>query len=103
MTDIAATLNAAADTIERGWCQGTYARDAAGNRIRHDAPEAVSFCVRGAVHRQFELMSDPDKVAAFGFLHASSGIEDLVPWNDDPSRTKAEVVGLLRNAAEMAA
>lgn len=82
-------LRAAADLIEReGWSQG-------GNK--------PGLCVTQATY----AVAERDDTNDFGFaaddLFAQFiGTELIVQWNDDPSRTQAEVITTLRAAAEQA-
>lgn len=89
-------LNRAADLIEPAgmWTQGSWARDAAG--AADPRPEdAACYCLYGAVR----------KAAGFGKTDAAfealgqSFRGDYISWNDEPSRTQAEVVAVLRAAA----
>lgn len=44
-------LIAARALIERGWCQGTYARNKNGYSVEFDSPQATQFCIMGALNR----------------------------------------------------
>ena len=93
-------LERAADLLEEfGWCQGGTAFDANGVLTYALAKNAVSFCAGGAIIR-----------ASVDLGLVGNGSWDLVPrslsgipsWNDDPGRTKTEVVARLREAAARA-
>jgi hypothetical protein len=81
----------AADLLEEfGWCQGEFG-----------SKEDGSFCLYGAVDTAHsDLTGKPGWAPReFGiFLHKRLG--GCASWNDDPGRTKAEVVARLREAAE---
>lgn len=85
--DLAAVFTAAADLLERdGWCQGEY-EDGEGRR-----------CAAGAI--SCVTTGDDDAYAlARGALRAATNGRIAI-WNDDPARTKAEVIGLLRDLAD---
>lgn len=88
----------AADLIEeRGWCQNHSAIDAAGVECVY--PEAVAFCAGGAINYVADIET---YYTACDLLDKAVGMGDLgyITWNDDPERTKAEVVARLREAAE---
>lgn len=101
----AEVLNRAADLIERdGWCQGS-------DRLKD------GICVGKAIELSAEALralwgEDFDARPAFVALELAAGIRvdadhrsfgGYVLWNDAPGRTKAEVVAVLRSAAERAA
>jgi hypothetical protein len=48
--DQAVLMKARALLVERGWCQGAMARDAAGQSVNYDDPRAASYCSVGAVY-----------------------------------------------------
>lgn len=79
------TLLDAADYMERnGHCQGAYQRDGA-------------VCVLGAIIKTTDGRFDRSSAAIelCKYLH----IHDLPRWNDQPGRTKAEVVDVMRECA----
>ena len=98
MTAVADVLNGAAGLIERdGWCQRQY-RDENGCRCLAGAIDAVA-----GEDPEFHWESTEDAVT----VRARHAVADVVgknwsSWNDEPGRTKAEVVAVLRAAAERA-
>lgn len=86
---------AAAELLDsRGWCQGSMALSANGNRVMPSHSRAVAFCLAGA------LMAVAENGRAYGdLLHALSlKIGAVSDWNDRHGRTKDEVTNLLRTA-----
>lgn len=91
-------LHRAADLLEEfGWCQGNSALAEDGEAVfsqnfETDKRRRVAFCHNGAI-KQAKI--------DLGF-HGQTGWGDdaAFRWNDEPGRTKAEVVTRLRNAAE---
>lgn len=87
-------LHRAADLLEEfDWCQGNLGRNGA-------------YCAMGAIGAVVDRANlSPGEwyvaldVASFG-LPASGTKHPLAHWNDEPGRTKAEVVARLREAAE---
>ncbi len=49
--DVERLLGRTADIIERGWCQHVSAKDKYGGEVRISDPEAVCFCLTGAVYK----------------------------------------------------
>lgn len=94
-------LHDAGALVERGWCQGTEARDANGEATDVVAADATSWSLLGAL--QATTVADPstalqdvgDAVAALADLIMDPS---LANWNDSESRTKLEVLSVLRNA-----
>lgn len=97
MSDVRATLLAAADLIEPegAWYQ------LHGSRVNSDG--SVSLCALIAIYRATDLSSVG--LAASLFVRRHLGLSDsegLAGWNDAPERTQAEVVAALRAAASEA-
>lgn len=79
------------------WIQGYYAKDADGKEANPFSTEATCYCVLGAL-----IASVTD-----GFIcsNAADAIRDQIDcpistWNDDPSRTHAEVLAVFDRAIE---
>ena len=87
MTAVADVLNGAADLIERrGWAQGY---------------SPLRCCALTAILRAADGVSTYDAERALKAEIAPARV--ITWWNDEPGRTKAEVVAALRAAAENAA
>lgn len=95
-------LRAARERIEKGWCQGDYARSKHGRVVDSDDPEAALWCASGALWAEVDL----SQIDVYG--HAQSLLERYVAddciedWNDAPGRDKAEVLNLFDKAIEEA-
>ena len=86
---VSAILLDAANLIERhGWIQGAYGRPDRG------------YCLFGAVFEASKYDSD-NPWAALVDQEVTGG--DPIGWNDAEGRTREQVIGLLRSAAESAA
>jgi hypothetical protein len=102
MNDI---LNRAADLLEQpnAWCQGSIARDANGERVALTLePKACSWCIIGAVSKATGFEKTPDGIFE-RIRNTAVGENEYISiggWNDAPERTQAEVVAVLRKAAE---
>ena len=92
-------LGRAADLVEEGWTQDTFAEDEYGNGCDWSSEEAVVWCVSGAI-RAAAGPGGPYKLA-LAVLRQEIGPR-VAAWNDDPDRTQAEVVATLRAAARRA-
>jgi hypothetical protein len=98
-------LREARAKIEKGWCQGYYARDKDGNQTSYDNPNAEAFCSSGAV---WSFCSDT--VSAHQCSYAGSFLSEalddpritFVHWQDQPGRTKEEVLALFDKAIALA-
>jgi hypothetical protein len=94
-------LHGAGILVERGWCQGTEARDANGQATDVVAPDAAAWSLLGAL--QATTVGDPsiglqdvgDAVAALAELISDAS---LAHWNDSETRTKLEVLSVLESA-----
>ena len=94
--------NAAADLIEEGWTQLAFARTAEGVACQPNAEAAVSWCLNGALRAVCRNLFYPTITL---FLEGRFGLgtaDYQSRWNDDPFRTKEEVITRLRNAAKQA-
>ena len=80
--------DAAEDLETNGWCQ----------RRMHDGK---AHCLVGAINHQMivAVPTLPDIAKAVDKTIEAVGYLSLAAWNDQPGRTAAEVVGLLRKLA----
>jgi len=98
-------LHDAGVLVERGWCQGTEARDASGRATDVVSDDAAAWSLLGAL--QATTVSDPstelqdigDAVAALAELILDPS---LANWNDSAARTKLEVLSVLKDAELLA-
>lgn len=83
--------------IEKGWTQGYYARNAAGERAAFMCDEATSFCVLGAAYRA--AGEGPADYIRDALVAVAPAGEPAV-YNDAEGRTKEEILTLLDKAKE---
>ena len=86
------------DYVRKGWCQGSIARDAQGKSCLETSPDAVQWCLYGAVSAAY-----PYDIQKRGEILDKLPLPTNVPlgrWNDDPKRTQAEVIALLTSIGE---
>lgn len=113
--------NAAKLLEENDWCTGSDARNSEGLKVGFDSHDACSWCLRGAIFRgstQFvgDFIDVPDSAGhvwkssvrkvAFDAIYKTLGVTspnspNIVAWNDGMAKTKAEVVEVLKKAAQM--
>ena len=88
--------------LERGWCQGVYARDSRGHEVAPSDPSATSWCLRGAIVKAYGETTDASVNYRMMLLDLCDDFKrcSITTWNDTPSRTKAEVVALAKRADE---
>ena len=100
MSAVADVLNGAADLIlEDGWCQNQYRNGAGGRCLTRALADALNLPLNGShLWDQNPLYRE-----AATALQGVTGRYMLTGFNDQPGRTKAEVVAALRAAAEQAA
>jgi hypothetical protein len=94
---VPAVLYRAAELVERGWTQGTFARDSEGLPTQSADIDAVVFCAAGAIccaGDRFTSLGTHSELTLRRHLQS-----DVPTWNDTPGRTAAEVAAKLREAA----
>ena len=110
----------ALEHVERGWTQGAPSRRRDGQPAPVHAPDAFAFTANGALARAArEVVAGTSPAAGrlrevvLGIAHrrlaAAAGLAAAPPipelrlltagWNDAPSRTKAEILAALGDAA----
>ena len=117
MNNLEQLLTLAKGYIEQGWCQWFHAKDANEKRCDVNSPDAITWCATGAIIRatnetHFQHLTNKEKcVIANKALNAlTDSIYDIyaflyisaAKWNDQPSRTKAEVLEIYDHAIEKA-
>lgn len=85
--------------IEKGWCQGSPAKNEAGDEVWFNDPTATQFCLIAAISKTVGTNQDLRRYLL--------PLEKFLPknkwpwsWNDEPGRTKEEVVDLFRKAID---
>jgi hypothetical protein len=107
MKTVKQVLIEARGLVEKGWCQGTFARTASGEEAHSISPDAHSHCALGAV-RAVTLPAFPfieARVAAREALASflppaedQDAQDQIVVFNDAPERTQADVLALFDRA-----
>ncbi len=86
-------------TDETKWAKGRSACDKGGETTPYDAPNAVAWCLAGAITRCYEVGEAWDTLAtrAYDVLRARGQLPlgGIGEWNDSPARTFTEVRALV--------
>lgn len=89
--------------IESGWTRGAWARTESGSPCWEDNTNAVCWCLSGAVQKVFS--GDESTQTRIDLTRAlvrnlPAGFWDIPAWNDEPGRTKEEVLALIDKTIE---
>jgi hypothetical protein len=100
--DVKRLLGRTGDIIERGWCQHVSAKDKYGGEVRISDPEAVCFCLTGAVYKAADDHKFSEIIAAACCRALREAIDNQrIPlWNDSPWRIKEDVVRAIERAKQ---
>lgn len=83
--------------VTKGWCRGAAARDALGNHVMVDSPEARRFCALGAICR---AEGPRDSSADMTLSIVLGGY--ITDWNDRLDRKQGDVVAAMDAAYVLA-
>ena len=102
-TDIK-VLKRAKNLIKKGWTQDAYARNVDGTKVEPTDPDAVKFCMRGALYRACrDFDSEISMSRTYDYLHKIHYKDDkslsLVDINDG-AKTKKEVIDVFDKLIE---
>lgn len=103
-------LKRALGKIKKGWNRGAEARNNLGDIVPVSSSSAVSFCsigAIGAVAHNYYLKDDCFRILAKKLDNISvppgyDAVGKIVKWNDDPKRTKEEVIKVFEEAIKLA-
>lgn len=101
---ISQVLSKAADLIEKkGHCKNNYAKDKDGNSVTVKDKKAAMFCIEGAFckvgNRANSCIVYDTSSWFIKYLGGNFMGNPIAAWNDDPKRTKKQVVVKLRKAS----
>ncbi len=98
----AVILREAAELLSKpdAWIQQAYSRTADGKWCPPTDPDAVCWCVRGAIAKVVGSWLDSAVKPAEDALRSHLGRDGLAQWNDERGRSAPEVVGALVAAAD---
>ncbi len=78
------------------WTQGVLARDKDGKMVECHSDTAYSFCLNGGILKCYGYDTQRVMVSDIFAFVSDSINESISKWNDNPSRTHAEVLSLVR-------
>lgn len=79
----------------KSWTQCTRARNAAGVSVESNDPEAVCWCIIGAISKTNYWIKGHEALVARVWQLTGRG--SIAGWNDAAGRTHGEVLELLRS------
>jgi hypothetical protein len=88
--------------LKQGWTQGASARDASGNAVRFNAPEACRFCAQGAIMASAPNDYVADKTIKLVERVVPKSFRLLSTLNDQPGINPKVVVKVLARAMTLA-
>lgn len=96
-------LKAAEFLTDERWTQGDLSRDAQGNEVYHDSPDACRWCANGALRKVTDDDEQEYSEAEAYLLDVvqAAGFGAVEDWNDAQGRTAAQVRAMLRKAAKV--
>ena len=81
------------------WCKRSYATDEHGRSVTINDPSACYFCTMGAIIKAYDA-DIVQRIDAANLVRLTLSqrynTRRIATWNDDPKRTKDEVVSLLK-------
>lgn len=82
------------------WTKGSFARNAEGTNVGVRAPEAVSWCMLGAIDHCTPMSTHLGHLVELEVskVLGDKWYGDLVRFNDDPRRTHGGVIRVLKRA-----
>jgi hypothetical protein len=103
MATLQENLQKVHDSINFGWCQGSFwRRNGKPTNLYRGGVDVEAHCLKGALIGATALMSE--RKAMYDALHKVLGLgdeDDLANWQDDPARTKEEVLAVIKKAMEV--
>jgi hypothetical protein len=84
------------DTPEK-WTKEVFARDCKGDEVDPESPEAVCWCVKGALQKCYPNYDDRWEAAYHRLLEVRK-YKHIVDWQDDPRTTYEEIIKVLKLA-----
>lgn len=87
--------------LEKGWTQGTFARDKDGNPVNEYNSSALCWCASGAISAAFPMSYEIDLAVKLTKEIEKITKTKIVLWNDDEDRTHEEVIYIVREAEKI--
>jgi len=83
--------------LKRGWCQNSYARNASGQPVPIDSPNAVCFCLVGAMSKVGMSNEEGDNLS----FRIPPRFSSLFVFNDDHKQTQEGILEFVRKAFDI--
>ena len=93
MKTVVEILKEARELVAKGWTRGCSARDAKGDFVRPESPDATCWCAYGAVARATDDEATGKWAIATRYLGDAVGYH-VPAFNDAPGRTQVEVLAV---------
>lgn len=95
------------ERIQRGWCQGSFAQDEAGNSLDNpQSDKACAFCIRGAMAYPPAFYTEALYIAYRILEDAASEYtgerQSIISFNDHPYRTVEDIFATFDIALRLA-
>jgi hypothetical protein len=86
--------------IKKGWARGRYARDINGGGTSYSSPNAVCWCLEGAIYVAGETIRDRPYKTPYEFLLKEkicniTGNCSVADWNDRVAKGQDDVLDVL--------
>lgn len=88
-------LTSMRELLVQGWHQGSTGQDVSGRSISAMDGDAVSWCMIGAYLRADVDLDNKGLDRVFFLIVRKIGTDNVAHWNDEPGRTKEEVLAAL--------
>ncbi len=94
------------EQIQRGWTIRAFARDANFQPVGLESPNTVCWCAVGALYQKIKNPYSEQLKEALSILDSvireQNSTLSILHWNDQPGRTKEQVIAVYRAAIEKA-
>lgn len=90
--------------LRKGWTQGARARNKSRRKVDVYSKSAASFCLDGAASRASVDLGGYQRLAnrARKVLWKACGNRSVICFNDEPDRTKRQILAVVERAVELA-
>ena len=105
MSMVTKMLRKGRSLINKGWCQGDFAKDKEGKRVQYFSKKAVEFCAGGALLKARHIL----KARKSDYYDALSALDSVTKngcsqyYNDYICKSKAQAVKLFDRGIKQAA
>ena len=101
-TPVSLVLRQAREMVERGWLQGGGVSFSVSGAPHFCAGVAIHYANLGGVHWRNVHVTSSEPLMVFAQVIGGSTPQDIYAWNDDPARTKDQVLAAFDVAIDRA-